>query len=133
MNKPEEAKSFRRIEVITGVARRRRWPDEVRAQIVAETFEEGANISAIARRHGAAPSQVFGWRKAALEHVAGQAKTAHFAPVVCEKAKAPPPILEPSFAIEVEIGETKLRIAANATRETILAVMEGLGSLKRRR
>ncbi len=134
MNKPEEAESFRRIEVITGVARRRRWPEEVRARILAESFEEGANVSAVARRYGAAPSQVFGWRKAALaQAAAAQTKTAIFAPVVVEERQTHLRAAEPSCVIEVEIGEAKLRIPANAKREAILAVMEGLGSLTRRR
>jgi hypothetical protein len=40
-----EADTFRRIEVITGTGRRRRWSEEVRAGIVAETLEEGARVS----------------------------------------------------------------------------------------
>ena len=43
---------YRRIELITGTERRRRWSDEERAQILAESFAPGANISAVARRHG---------------------------------------------------------------------------------
>lgn len=45
---------IRRIEVITGKRRRRRWAGEEKARIVAESFEEGANISEVARRHGVA-------------------------------------------------------------------------------
>jgi len=40
---------YRRIELITGTARRRRRSDEERARILAESFEPGANVSAIAR------------------------------------------------------------------------------------
>jgi hypothetical protein len=55
-----------RTEVIT-VERRRRgsWADE--QQIVEETLLPGASISAVARRYGLHPSQVFAWRKAARE------------------------------------------------------------------
>ncbi len=42
------------LEVITGQRRRRRWTGEEKARIVAESFEEGANISEAARRNGAA-------------------------------------------------------------------------------
>jgi hypothetical protein len=36
-NLPREGDTFRRVEVITGVARRRRWTAEEKARIVAET------------------------------------------------------------------------------------------------
>jgi transposase len=39
-----EGDSYRRIEVITGERRRRQWTAEEKARIVAESFEEGANI-----------------------------------------------------------------------------------------
>ncbi len=42
------------LEVITGQRRRRRWTGEEKARIVAEGFEEGANISEAARRNGVA-------------------------------------------------------------------------------
>src|SRR5271155_1638596 len=48
----QEGDSYRRVEVITGERRRRRWPSEEKARIVAESFEEGANISEVARRNG---------------------------------------------------------------------------------
>jgi transposase len=49
-----EDDSYRRVEVITGQRRRRLWTAEEKARIVAESFEEGANISEVARRHGVA-------------------------------------------------------------------------------
>ena len=48
----KDNESYRRIELITGTTRRRRWSDDERARILAESFEPGANISAVARRHG---------------------------------------------------------------------------------
>jgi transposase len=138
MRKPsQEADAFRRIEVITGVGRRRRWPDDVRAAIVAETLEEGAVVSAVARRYGLAPSQIFAWRKAARERASNlPAGMAAFAAVTLDSTrmtgtalKEPPPPL----MIEVELGGARLRIPPDAARDAILAVMEGLGALKRRR
>jgi transposase len=35
---------YRRIEVLTGPGRRRRWSDDDKARIVAETAEPGATI-----------------------------------------------------------------------------------------
>ena len=57
------ADTFRRIELITGVARRRAWPADVKAAIVMETLEHGARVSEVARRHGIAAALVFKWRR----------------------------------------------------------------------
>jgi len=125
-----------RMEVIAKAGRRRRWPEDVRAAIIAEALEEGAVVSAIARRHGVAPSQVFAWRKAAREQaLALGAPTPLFAPVIFEerKASAPSAGAEPLLLIEVEACGAKLRIPANASRDAILAVMEGLAAFTRRR
>jgi transposase len=45
---------------------RRRWSDEIKEQAVAESLVLGANVSAIARRIGIEPSQLFDWRRKAL-------------------------------------------------------------------
>jgi transposase-like protein len=50
-----EGDSYRRIEVITGERRRRHWTAEEKARIVAESLEEGANISEVARAATALP------------------------------------------------------------------------------
>ena len=46
------AGDIRRIEVITGTGRRRRWSAETKAQIIAESFTGEASVSEVARRHG---------------------------------------------------------------------------------
>lgn len=56
---------FRRIEVLTGPGRRRRWSAEDKARIVAETLVPGARVSEVARRWQLSSQQVFGWRRAA--------------------------------------------------------------------
>ena len=58
----QEGDSYRRIEVITGQRRRRRWTAQEKARIVAESFEEGANISEVARRHGVVRGLLTVWR-----------------------------------------------------------------------
>jgi transposase-like protein len=57
------SETFSKVEVINGVARRRRFPTEQKLAIVAETFQPGMSISYVARRHGLAPSLVFRWRR----------------------------------------------------------------------
>jgi transposase len=62
-----EPKEIRRLEVITGVGGRRAWSDEDKGRIVAESFAAGANVSAVARRYGLRPQQVYTWRRLARD------------------------------------------------------------------
>ena len=54
-----------RIDIRTGVGRRRRWSDAAKGRVVAESYAPGAVVSEVARRHDISPQQLFGWRKAA--------------------------------------------------------------------
>jgi len=54
---------FSRVEMITGVARRRRFSTDVKLAIIAETMQPGMSISYVARRHGLSPSLVLRWRR----------------------------------------------------------------------
>jgi transposase len=57
--------TFSKVEVITGVARRRRFsfPTDLKLAVVAETMQPGMSVSYVARRHGLSPSLVFRWRQ----------------------------------------------------------------------
>jgi transposase-like protein len=90
-NLPIDEHIVRRVEVLAGPERRRRWSWEEKAQIVAESLAPDAVASAIARRHGLHPNQLYAWRKAlraaadeAAETAAARAGMAplDFAPVV---------------------------------------------------
>ena len=54
-----------RVEVRTGVGRRRRWTEEQKGRIVAASYRAGAVVSEVARRHEISPQHLFAWRKAA--------------------------------------------------------------------
>ncbi|MDH6153431.1 transposase [Paraburkholderia sp. WSM4179] len=51
------------VEVLTQPERRRRRSVEEKLAIVRETFEPGATVSGVARRHQVNANQVFAWRK----------------------------------------------------------------------
>jgi transposase-like protein len=53
---------YRRVEMLTGPGRRRRWSAEDKARIIAETLVPGARVSEVARRWQLSSQQVFGWR-----------------------------------------------------------------------
>ncbi len=51
------------VEVITSVQRRRRWSPGEKKAIVEETEQPGMSISAVARRYGLHPNQLFKWHR----------------------------------------------------------------------
>jgi transposase len=55
----------RRFVVFTGAGKRRDWPPEVKASIVAESYSSKQSASAVARRHAMAASQLFTWGRPA--------------------------------------------------------------------
>jgi transposase len=61
-----EADGYRRIELITGTARRRRWTVEEKAAIVAESTRAGVNVAEVARRFGVNRGLLQTWRRKAI-------------------------------------------------------------------
>lgn len=70
---------YRRVEILTGPGRRRRWSEDAKARIVAETLEAGAVASEVARRWQVCPQQVFTWRR---QMRGGSAASLAFVPIV---------------------------------------------------
>ena len=123
------ADSFRRVEVITGVGRRRRWSDEDKARIVAESLDPATTSSAVARRYGLHASQLFVWRQqlqrsAAATAVLGEQE---FVPVLlAEDGPAP---AEPAGRMEIALGPVVVRVGADvdaAALRRVLEVVRGL-------
>jgi transposase len=108
-NLPIDGHGFRRVEVVTGSPRRRRWGAAEKAAIVAESLAPGAQTSEIALRHGLHRNQLYGWRRE--YRLAAVADTGtpgpDFVPVVSEShaGSARP-------AIEIEIGSAIVRVEA---------------------
>jgi transposase len=51
------------VEVVTSIQRRRRWAAAEQWAIGQETYEPGMTVSAMARKYGLAPNQLFDWRR----------------------------------------------------------------------
>jgi transposase len=61
------ASGFDRIEVVTGIERRRRWSLGEKLKAVEETRSSGMSVSYVARKYGISPSLLFRWRKLMTE------------------------------------------------------------------
>ena len=102
------------MEMITGVGGRRVWSQADKGRIVAESFAAGANVSAVARRYGLRPQQVYAWRRLARSGaLALSAEEAlGFVPIVARESEpGPPGTAAPVQAriVEIEIAGAPLR------------------------
>jgi len=144
----QEGGSYRRIEVITGQRRRRQWTAEEKARIVAESFEEGANISEVARRHGVVRGLLTVWRHKFATAAVPQAPG--FVPVRITSESGPatadepdrlasahevpplqmsPPPGKPGGVIEIEVRGARIRVEPGvelATLSTVLSALRGI-------
>jgi transposase len=117
-----------RIEVITGVERRRRWSWEQKRAIVEESLSAHASAAAIARKHGIGTGQLYTWRRQLLRReLAG---TPRFARV--EVAVDPPRLTGPiassvagtAGTIEITLTDgTSVRVSADVDEPTLRRVL----------
>jgi transposase len=104
-----------RVDIQVGAERRRRWSEEVKGRILAESYAPGAVVSEVARRHGISPQHLFAWRKAAraglMSLPADEAPL--FVPVVTEPRPAGAAAeaeARSSPTITIEIGGAVVRV-----------------------
>jgi transposase len=105
-NLPIDERSFRRVEILTGTPRRRRWSAAEKAAIVAESFAPGAVTSTIALRHGLHRNQLYAWRREFRSAVVADCgvPVPDFVPVIAERQ-----VGSGTAAIEIAVGEAVLR------------------------
>ena len=140
----QEGDSYRRIEVITGQRRRRRWTAQEKARIVAESFEEGANISEVARRNGVVRGLLTVWRQK-LAAAAGL-NAPGFVPVLITSEGSPATAGEPGRVapaqtmrremasplgqfrgeIEIEVSGARIRVEPGVDTTTLTTVLSAL-------
>jgi transposase len=112
-----------RLEVISVGARQRWTPDRKRA-LVAETFEPGAKVSAVARRNGVATSLLFAWRKQLRDELAPVSRaaepSARFLPLAIAAEGG-------AATLELEMaGGARLRITGRVDADLVAAIITAL-------
>ena len=130
-----EATPIRRVEVITGVERRRDWTDEQKLSIIAESSRDGVVISDVARRHGLRPQQLFNWRNEFRKREAARLMcggTPAFAPVMiaddrpsAAPAEAPAPVADAPL-IEIVLGGATVRTRGAVDAKALAAVLRAV-------
>jgi transposase len=136
--KSGDAEPVRRFEVFTGAGRRREWPPEEKARIVAESYEPGETVSGVARRYALSPQQLFSWRRAARKSMAEAEPSASlFVPAVVAPPTREPSaprrprqrkqkVIRDSGVIELEIDGVAMRVGRGADARTVAAVIRAL-------
>jgi transposase len=122
------------IEFLTdaGVGRRRcpRWPQDVKARIVAETLVEGVTVNAVARRYGMRPNHLSEWRRMAREGklILPNLDGVSFVPVAVEKPTAAlPDVPEIEMGvIDVLKGNVTIRLPADTSAARIAEIAVAL-------
>ena len=130
---------YRRVELITGTTRHLRRSDEERARILAESFEPGANIAAVARRHGVAGGLLHYWRKRAKAQALETATTEAplFIPVTMTNAsetaiddagvgKTAPGSVSHGRMIAIEIAGARVHVPEGVDAKTLSVVLAAL-------
>lgn len=94
------------------VGERRRWSDEFKVQAVAAALEPGVNVSALARRLGISPPQLFGWRKAFLK-----------------KQNADAPEVTVTSLVEIVVGEVTIRVGPDLSEAALRRILRAVRSV----
>lgn len=128
-----------RIEVYAGVGRRR-WDDDLKAQIVAESLAPDAIVTHVARRHGCRPQQVHDWRRLArqgllvLPGALPLSETHHepmFVPLLADASAGPPPSPPGKRAeIMIEVDGVVVHVHGRPGGEALFDVFAALRSAR---
>ncbi len=126
----------RRLEIFTGAGRRRMWTAGDKASIVAESYENGARVSHVARRHGLTPQQLFGWRREARRRGDDEVAPPAFAPIIFDVMNGAsfsdaggetPEVVAPPHSIELDVKGSRVWIWPGADPTMVMAI---IGALK---
>jgi len=118
-----------RIEVITSVERRRRWPRAEKERLVAAMMEPDASVADIARKAGVDPSLLYRWR----QQLAASNDIPSFVPVMVTPPATPERAPEQQPAtITIEFGaHVRMKIEGAPDPETLAKTIGALAGRRR--
>ena len=126
---------FRSGGVGSSAVGRRRWPDELKAQIVAETLEPGATVRCVADRYGLRANRLSEWRRLAKDGklvLPAAEGPPGFAPLMlCDEGAGAPSsearltTVEP--LIEIAVGDVMIRLDAGTSAARIAEIVRAVG------
>ena len=121
-----------RIAVVQRTRGYRKWPEEVKARIVAESFRAGVRVVDVARRHGVIAHQLSDWRRqarqglVALPEDAAEGLEAAFVPLAVEPEVAATRTDAAVGTITIEIGDVVLQVPGDVPAERAAALVRAL-------
>jgi len=112
--------------------RNRKWPDEVKARIVAETLKPGVRVNDVAHRHGVPANHVSSWRTLARTGrlvLPAPEDPVEFAALMVGPVEAVPRVDVGVVARpEIVTGPVVIRLEAGASAERIASVVRVLAA-----
>jgi transposase len=111
----------------SGRRRNRSWPEAVKREIVAASFEPGASVAVVARRYEVNANQVFSWRKLYRQGLLGSGRPALVPVAVADVPAAEPPLPGATDAIEIEVpGGYRIRVGSGVDGKALRRVIDAL-------
>ena len=120
------------IDMVVGPRGHRRWPDVVKAQIVAETLVEGATVGAVARRYDMRANHLSEWRRMAREGklvLPAVTEEPSFAALVVREDVEATPDPEPPSPLDLICGSVTVRLDAGTSAARIAEIARALNAL----
>ena len=118
---PHSANVVSRSGTVVGPGRaNRRWDPQEKAKITAESFAPGANISAVARRHGVSLGLLHYWRRRVRD--CGGLEPISFVPLALEDSA---PALARS-ELEIELGDARVHVRGVVDAGVLRTVFDAL-------
>ena len=123
-------KGVSRIEVLDGPTGRRRWPEDVKARIVAESQRPGARVCDVAQKYGLIARHLSQWRglarqgKLVLPVDDGPA----FVRLMLEPVAEPEPVvvMVESGVVKIEIAGAVLHVTSDCSPDRVAALAAAL-------
>lgn len=117
------------VELLAAPAAKRRWSDEAKGRIVAETLVAGVSVNEVARRHSLKANHLSAWRTLARQGklVVPEVAGAEFAPPVAVAQTLEPPVV--TGTVDLVVGPVTVRLDAATPAVRIAELVVALQAL----